>query len=195
MLLWSKFAVVVFGSLCIASGINFFLVPFKVLDGGLFGIALIINYLFGTNIGLVILLCSLPSFVLAWFRNRGMFYNSISGIVISTLLIEILTPMQYYFLYYIELKPISSAIIGGALIGTGLGVMLRYDISTGGTDLLAKLLAKRVSINVAVIIFALDGIIIGVGGWLLSGDTLILSALSVSSGGVATALTAWKEAH
>jgi uncharacterized membrane-anchored protein YitT (DUF2179 family) len=195
MLYGSKFAVVVFGSLCIASGINFFLVPFKVLDGGFFGIALIINYLFGANIGLVILLCSLPSFFIAWFRNRGMFYNSISGIIISTLLIEILTPLQYYFLYYIELTPISSAIIGGALIGTGLGVMLRYDISTGGTDLLAKLLAKRVSIHVAVIIFALDGIIIGVGGWLLSGDTLILSALSVSSGGVATALTAWKGAH
>lgn len=183
-----KYVIILLSSLLIAAGTNFFLVPYKILDGGIIGISLIINYISGIKIGLAILACSLPIFLLAWFREREIFYNSILGLLSSSFLIELLSPLQYHFLYYIELGSVSSAIIGGFLMGTGLGLMLRFKASTGGTDLLAKFIQRYIPLNVGVIIFLSDAVIIGAGGLLISKETFFHSILTIVSGGVATGL-------
>lgn len=192
MVLFRKYVIIVLGSLLIAIGTDFYLVPYKVLDGGVIGIALIINYMFGYRIGLVIFLCSIPVFVIAWVRNREIFYNSLTGMLVSSIFIELLAPFQYYFLYYIELGPLTSSMFGGFLLGTGLGLMLRFDTSTGGTDLLANLISKYVRLNVGVIIFLTDGIIIGMGGLLISWETFFYSVISIVSGGIATSICTLK---
>lgn len=184
----SKLVIILAGSLLIAVATNFLLVPYKILDGGIIGIALIINYLSGASIGLAILLCSLPVFLLAWLKERGLFYSSVLGLLASSALIELLSPLQYYFLYYIELGSVSSAIIGGFLMGTGLGLMLRFKASTGGTDLLARFISRAVPLNVGLIIFLTDALIIGTGGLLISKETFMHSLLTIFSGGVATGL-------
>ncbi|MNO23504.1 hypothetical protein D3C76_133070 [compost metagenome] len=183
-----KYAVILLASLLIAIGTNFFLVPYKILDGGIIGIALIINYMSGAKIGLAVLLCSLPVFLLAWLKERDIFYSSVLGLIVSSLLIELLAPLQYHFLYYVELGSISSAIIGGFLMGTGLGLMLRFKASTGGTDLLAKFIQRYIPLNLGVIIFLTDALIIGAGGLLISKETFFHSILTILSGGVATGL-------
>ena len=185
---YPKYVIILLASLLIAAGTNFFLVPYKILDGGIIGIALIINYISGIKIGLAIIVCSLPIFLLAWFREREIFYNSILGLLTSSFLIELLGPLQYHFLYYIELGSISSAIIGGFLMGSGLGLMLRFKASTGGTDLLAKFMKRYIPLNVGVIIFLTDFVIIGAGGLLISKETFFHSILTIISGGVATGL-------
>jgi uncharacterized membrane-anchored protein YitT (DUF2179 family) len=187
-----KFIAVLLGCLLIAIGINFFLMPFKVLDGGVIGIALIINYLFGLRVGLIMFLCSIPIFTLAWFYYRDMFYNSIYGLVISSLVIDLLQPFHYHYLYYVELTPFSSSVIGGFIIGTGIGIMLRYETSTGGTDLIAQFLSKSVTFNVGILVFVIDVIIISFGGLLLSTETFLLSILTITAGGVATSLCTLK---
>ncbi|WP_343043398.1 YitT family protein [Paenibacillus tengchongensis] len=188
-----KLVIILAGSLLIAAATNFLLVPYKILDGGIIGIALIINYLSGTSIGLAVLLCSLPVFLIAWYKERGLFYSSVLGLIASSALIELLSPLQFYFLYYIELGSVSSAIIGGFLMGTGLGLMLRFKASTGGTDLLAKLIKRYVPLNVGLIIFLTDAVIIGTGGLLISKETFLHSLLTIFSGGVATGLLTLNE--
>ncbi|WP_228745185.1 YitT family protein [Paenibacillus sp. S150] len=183
-----KYSIIVLASLLIAAGTNFFLVPYKILDGGIIGIALIINYMSGVKIGLAIILCSLPVFLLAWLKERDIFYSSVLGLMVSSLLIELLGPLQYHFLYYVELGSISSAVIGGFLMGSGLGLMLRFKASTGGTDLLAKFIKRYIPLNVGVIIFLTDALIIGAGGLLISKETFFHSTLTILSGGVATGL-------
>lgn len=184
----ARYAIILLGSLLIAAGTNFFLVPYKILDGGVIGIALIINYMSGAKIGLAIVLCSLPIFLLAWLKERDIFYNSVLGLLTSSFFIEVLGPLQYHFLYYIELGSISSAILGGFLMGSGFGIMLRFKASTGGTDLLAKFMKRYIPLNVGVIIFLTDFLIIGAGGLLISKETFLHSILTIFSGGVATGL-------
>lgn len=81
-------------------GDQFFLVPHKVLDGGVIGIALIANYVFDLHIGFVIILCSIPMFIAAWMLNREIFYNSLSGMLISSFVIDLLSPLQTDFLRF-----------------------------------------------------------------------------------------------
>lgn len=183
-----RFGVILIGSLLVATGTNFFLVPYKILDGGIIGIALIINYLFEVKIGIAILLCSFPIFLIAWRKERDIFFNSVLGLMTSSFLIELLGPLQYHFLYYFEFGSVSSAIIGGFLMGTGLGIMLRFKASTGGTDLLAQFIKKYLPLNLGLIIFLTDFIIIGAGGLLISKETFLHSILTIVAGGVATGL-------
>jgi uncharacterized membrane-anchored protein YitT (DUF2179 family) len=68
-----KMFVIFLGSFLLSIGINFFLVPFELLDGGIIGIGLIIKYLTGIKPGLAIVVLSLPIFALAWFYNRSYF--------------------------------------------------------------------------------------------------------------------------
>ena len=146
-------AAIILGSLLISVGINFFLMPFQILDGGLIGIALIINYLFGIKVGFIMFLCSIPIFILVWFHHSEMFYNSIFGLFFSSFVIDFLGQYRTHFLDYVDLTPFSSSLIGGFIVGTGIGIMLRYETSTGGTDLLAQYFLKWVSLNVGIIIF------------------------------------------
>ena len=61
---------IIVGSLLIAAGIDFYLVPYHIMDGGFIGVGLIFHYLFGFKIGNVIILCSIPVFLVSWYNER-----------------------------------------------------------------------------------------------------------------------------
>ncbi|MFV9510196.1 YitT family protein [Tepidibacillus sp. LV47] len=192
MLSLHKGLLIIVGSFILAIGINFFLVPYHILDGGVIGLALVVNYLTGFKVGLMIILLSFPIYLLAWFKSRAFFYNSLHGLLISSFFIDIVYPYTYYFHYYIHITPLESSIIGGLLVGIGIGIMLRAGASTGGLDLLAQFLAKRFSFNVGMIIFCMDATIISIGGLFIAKNNLLLSFITVLSVGIATTLITWK---
>ena len=179
-----KGIVIIIGSIFIALGINYFLVPYKVLDGGIIGIGLIVNYLWGLKAGLMIILFSIPIFLIAWFGYRDYFYNSLHGMFISSFFIDIFHPLKALF----HIDAVFSSIIGGILVGVGIGLMLKYKTSTGGTDLVAQFLSDRTGINVGVLIFLIDALVILSGGLLLSTDTLLLSVITILFVGITTSL-------
>ncbi len=181
-----KYLVIIIGSFFLAIGIHLFLMPHLILDGGLIGIALMINYLYGMRIGLVILLCSLPLFVCMWRFDREMVWDSMIGMMVSSFMIDVCAPFQYVFIYYVSLTALTSSLIGGLLLGLGFGLMLRYDTSTGGIDLLAQFLAKKMGWNMGIMILLSDAIIIGLGGILISLETLYYSLITIASGGFTT---------
>ncbi|AYA78495.1 hypothetical protein DOE78_11000 [Bacillus sp. Y1] len=185
-----KTGIVLLGSMLLSFGINFFLVPFEVLDGGIIGIGLIIKYLTGIQAGLVIILLSVPIFMLAWLYNKNYFYNSLHGMLISSFVIDLLASSQLLPSDMI-LHPIVSSILGGIFIGVGIGIMLRYETSTGGTDLIAQFISKFFNINVGMIIFVIDTVVISIGGWLISKDTFLLSILTVIIVGFFTSFCTW----
>jgi uncharacterized membrane-anchored protein YitT (DUF2179 family) len=173
--------------LLIAFGIDFFLMPNKVLDGGFIGIALIINYLFGTKVGLILVVCSIPVFIYTWWKDRAMFFHSMFGMISLSYFIDLFDP-YYPFGSAVSNYPFIASVAGGICIGIGFGVLLRYDTSTGGIDLLAKLMAKRLHLNVGVLILMMDAIVVIVGGLLFSKDTFFLSIATITAGGLATSL-------
>lgn len=181
---FAQYLAIIVGSLLIAAGIDFYLVPYHIMDGGFIGVGLIFHYLFGFKIGNVIILCSIPVFLVSWYNEREFPLGSLLGMLMSSFLTDLFEPYHYQ----IPLPPISSAIIGGGFVGSGLGIMLRHKVSTGGTDLLAHLVAKDTSINVGLLIFAVDIVVIGLGGMLITATSFILSALTITAGAIATIL-------
>ncbi|GKV69506.1 hypothetical protein NCCP2716_20040 [Sporosarcina sp. NCCP-2716] len=166
------------GSFLIACGLNGFLVPAGLMEGGALGISLIVHYTSGFKVGLTFLTISLPIFLMAWLWHRPFFYNGIHGMLASALIIDLLAPLQKTAGAF-PADPLSAALCGGILIGIGTGVLLRSGISIGGTDLLAQLLAKQLNVNAGLVILIFDLIIVSMGSLLIPGISLLLSAATV----------------
>ena len=180
-----KMAAMLLGSLLLSLGVNGFLVPYHLLDGGVIGLGLIIHYFYGWPTGLSIIVLSLPLYVLAWFFERRYFYYSLHGLIISSFCIDFFS----FINGKINIGILPSTIIGGLLVGIGIGLMLRYETSTGGTDLLAQLLTKFTSINIGIIIFLLDGLVITSGISVVGLEKFYYSLLTIICVGLMTTLT------
>ena len=171
------------GSLLVAIGVNVFLVPFELLDGGGLGISLIIHYALDVKVGLTFLIVSIPIFMLAWKYYRSFFYHGIHGMLLSSLIIDLLYPLHEIGRELVTV-PLVSAICGGIVIGTGIGIMLRHDISIGGTDLLAQMIARKLTINAGFVIFCVDILIVTIGSLVIPSIQLVLSFATVFFAGL-----------
>ncbi|MFZ7942206.1 MULTISPECIES: YitT family protein [Bacillaceae] len=184
-----KLAIIGFGSTLIGIGINGFILPFHLINGGIFGISLLLNYLWGFKAGITFILLNIPVYMFAYKSDPIYFFNGLIGAVISGFMIEFLLPLNGTF----ELPMMSSVILGAIIIGIGVGVMLRNHISPGGMDLLALLLAKWSKVNVGVIMVAIDAVIILTGLFLLRDVKLLYSLLIISIVGLlATIITSFR---
>ncbi|HLO13165.1 MAG TPA: YitT family protein [Pseudoneobacillus sp.] len=175
IIIFIKIVAILIGSLLIGTGINGFLVPHHLLDGGIVGLALILHYHYEFQVGICMILLSTPLCIFAWFLNRNLLYTSLQGLLVSSFSIDWLAPIQTYF----PLPIFISSLLGGAIIGVGIGLMLRYETSTGGTDLLAYIISRSSTINIGIMIFLLDGLVAIIGYNALGLKSFLYSALTI----------------
>ena len=137
------------------------LTPNHIAPGGLTGIAMVFNYLFGAPVGITSLLMNVPLFLIGYRAMGRVFaFRSLIAAVLFSVLIDILP------LPAVTLQPLLGAIFGGVLLGVGLGLILRGGATTGGTDMAARMLHSRFwqHISVGVILFAIDCISVAMAG-------------------------------
>lgn len=180
--IFQKLIAAIIGSLLLGIGINGFLVPNHLIDGGIIGIALILHYYFGLHTGMAMLFISIPICIFCSINERGYFFSSIQGLFISSLFIDLLSPLSTQF----SVSRLMGALLGGILIGTGVALLLKYETSTGGTDLLAKVISKAFSLDIAPIIIIIDGLIVIAGLTVLKMDNFLYSCLAIVTGGLTT---------
>lgn len=140
------------------------------------------KYAFQFRPGLTILCLSLPLYIYAFFSFKSYFYNGLHGLFISSFFIDLFHPLANYSIFSIEM----SAILGGLLIGTGVSLLLLVQASTGGGDLLALMIAKVSHLNVGLVIFFIDTIVILTGSILIRETTMIYSFLLITVIGITT---------
>lgn len=182
--MFKRFIILVIGSILIGIGINLYFVPYHFLDGGMIGIGLIFHYWFGFKPGLTIILLSIPLYVIAFFKDRTLFYNSIHGLWLSSFMIDFF----YQWYDFSNLPPLFSALVGGTLVGVGIGLMLRSDSATGGTDLFAQLISKGFGLNAGKLIFAIDSMVLLVGWPIIGMESFLYSLFAISTVGFFTTI-------
>jgi len=163
----------VIGSILLGIGINGFLVPHHLLEGGIIGIALILHYYFDFHAGLLSALLSIPLVLYAWVKDRAQFHGSVYGMIVTAIFIDLFAPYQFSLPIWL------SAILGGAICGIGVGLMLRYKTSTGGTDLIAYFISKATLLNVGLLIAIMDVFIVLLGYQTLGLQSVVYSAITI----------------
>lgn len=154
-------SLIILGSIIYALGTHCFVSPAEIAPGGASGIALMANFLFGLPIGTITLIINIPLLILAWFyvSKRFVFNTSIACIISAIILDGIVVPFvpQYAGDRFI------GSLFGGVVVGMGMALIFMAGSTTGGSDIVGKLLQKKaphVSMGRALLI--IDGIILGI---------------------------------
>ncbi|SMQ81877.1 Uncharacterised 5xTM membrane BCR, YitT family COG1284 [Bacillus sp. OV166] len=179
-----KLAIIGFGSTMIGIGINGFILPLHLINGGFLGISLLLKYIWGFKTGITFIFLNIPVYMFAFKSDPIYFINGVIGALCTGLMIELFMPLNGIF----HLPILSSVIVGAVIIGSGVGVMLRNHISPGGMDLVALIIAKWSKVNVGVIMFAMDAVIIITGLFLLQDVKLFYSLIIVAIVGLLASL-------
>ena len=141
--LWHRYGWIlktVFGSAVYALGFALFLQPHDMSPGGISGLALIIVELLGFGrVGLLTILINMPLFLLGGMKiGKRFFMGSLLGMFLSSVLID-----AFAGLGLAAPEPFLGVIYGGVLCGFGLGVVFVSGTSTGGSDILVRLLKLK----------------------------------------------------
>ena len=138
-----RFLTLTVGAFIVAFALECILLPNKVIDGGVIGISMMINYLTHANLGLVIFLLNLPFIFLAWTNLGKMFvlqtFFSVSMLALATNLFE-----NYHNAVILD-ELLLVVIFGGIILGFGVGLILRNSASLDGTEILSIKLSKKFS--------------------------------------------------
>lgn len=154
-------AVYILGGVLYSISVNCFLSKNQILNGGFTGFATVTNYLFGLPIGTVIFLLNIPLFIIS-YKKLGMRFvlSSFWATFIMSALIDI---GDFLPVYRGDL--LLASLFGGVLSGAGLGLIFINGATTGGTDIIAKLIGlKYPHISLGKTIFLVDLAIITLGG-------------------------------
>lgn len=161
------------GAAITALAINIFLVPYKIAPGGLSGLATVLYYLSNGKlpVGAVMLAINVPLFLLGYkFIGRHFFIRTVYGTVILSVIIDLTEKVTTDFAKKLLVDSSSTgaapdillySIIGGFLSGIGLGIVLKMEATTGGTELAAKLLARPFNkLTIGQLLWWIDALII-----------------------------------
>lgn len=154
-------AVFILGGVLYSIAINCFLSKNQILNGGFTGFATVVNFLFGLPIGTVILILNIPLFIIS-YKKLGMRFvlSSFWATFIISALIDI---GDFLPVYNGDL--LLASLFGGVLSGAGLGIIFINGATTGGTDIIAKLVGLRYPhISLGKSIFLMDLAVITLGG-------------------------------
>lgn len=160
---------IAFGCVAFALGFDLFLDPNNLNAGGISGLAMVFSHWIGAgSVGTLTILMNLPLFVLGGIKiGKKFFWGSLLGMVLSSVLLDVfsLIPAPHT-------EPLIGALYGGVMCGFGIGLVFVAGASTGGSDIIVRLLKFRwANVPIGVINICFDicvAVLTGLAFWDLS---------------------------
>ncbi|MBE0651941.1 MAG: YitT family protein [Bacteroidales bacterium] len=157
------YSLIVIGSFILASGFVLFITPYKIVPGGVYGISIIIHYLFNTPVGMVALAFDIPLTIIGLKILGPRFgIKTVLGFVLTAFFNDGIT----YFYGYKPLvvgDALLSSIFGGLFLGVGLGLIFKSKATSGGSDIIAMIISKYTRLPVGQLMIMVDSTIVLLG--------------------------------
>ncbi|MGG1515295.1 YitT family protein [Paenibacillus oryzisoli] len=162
------------GAVLMSVGLEIFLVPNRIIDGGITGISIIVSYLTQLPIGLFLTLFNLP-FLFIGYKLIGKTFalSTLFAILVMSAGTEILHPVKE-----LTNDPLLAAVFGGIILGVGVGLVIRFGGSLDGTEIVAILVSKKIPFSVGEIVMFFNVFILGSAGFVYSWDRAMYSLIA-----------------
>ena len=161
------------GSIITAVGLQFFLLPNHMIDGGVTGVSILVARLSGLPLGLFLILLNIP-FVILGFKKFGKEFAAYSTIGIITLALLTFIHVPHGFTDV----PILAAIFGGIVVGIGVGMVVRFGGIIDGADTIAVLIDRVTVFSIGEAIMAINGVIITLSGFVFGWEQALYSLIA-----------------
>lgn len=163
------------GTFIVAVALEMFLLPNKIIDGGVIGISMMVSYVTKLNLGLLIFCINIPFLLLA-YKTLGRKF--VINTFIATAMLSVATNLV------VNLKPVTgdlllATVFGGILLGLGVGLILRNNASLDGTEMLSIMISKMINIvSVGELLMGMNLFVYGAAGFLFGWDRALYSILT-----------------
>ncbi|MCD4774350.1 MAG: YitT family protein [Bacteroidales bacterium] len=158
-----NYSMIVIGSFILAAGFVLFITPYRIVPGGVYGISIVLHYMIGTPVGLVALAFDIPLTIIG-IKVLGPRFGvkTVIGFVLTAVFVDSLT----YFYGEAPLvvgDALLSSIFGGVFVGFGLGLIFKAKATSGGSDIVAMIIAKYTKMPLGQLMILVDSAIVFVG--------------------------------
>ncbi len=185
----SDYLLITLGALLQALAIRLFLVPGHLLNGGISGLAQLINYYTGFPIGVMILVGNIPLLVLGWRHLGGRRFAirtayAVAAISVFTDGLVLLIPANG-----LATDIVLNTLYGGVISGVGYGLVYRGHATSGGTDILVRIISNWRAIPLSQSYLITDSLVMLLGGLTYSWRNALYAIIMLFISGIAAEIT------
>lgn len=158
-----SYSLILIGAFILAAGFVFFITPYKLVPGGVFGVGIVLYHLLGIPVGLTGLVFNIPLTIIGIKLLGPRFgVKTVVGFVLTSVFID---GLAYFVgdMALVEDDALLSSIFGGVLIGFGLGLIFKAKASSGGTAILSQIVTKYTRMPLGQTLIIIDSIIVLLG--------------------------------
>nr|WP_050979726.1 YitT family protein [Fictibacillus macauensis] len=162
------------GAALFSVGLEIFLVPNNIIDGGIVGISIILSSVTPLSLGVLLILLNLP-FLFLGYKQIGKTF------AFSTLYAVIIMSIGTFFLNPVPVltdDPLLASVFGGVILGVGVGMVIRYGGSMDGTEILAVLFNTKTPFSVGEVVMFFNLFILGSAGFVFGWDRAMYSLIA-----------------
>ncbi|MGG3468964.1 YitT family protein [Neobacillus pocheonensis] len=172
--IFQRILLITIGAILMAVGLEIFLVPNNVIDGGITGISIMLSYLTGWKIGIFLFILNIPFFFIGYKQIGKTFaLSTLYGIIILSITTTLLHPVPAF-----TQDILLATVFGGIVLGIGVGIVIRYGGSLDGTEILAILFNNKLPFSVGEIIMFFNLFILGSAGFVFTWDRAMYSLIA-----------------
>lgn len=184
------YGLILIGALVQALAMRLFLVPAELVSGGVSGIAQIINSFTAWPIGLMVLVGNIPLFVLGWRYLGGLRFALRTAVAIASF--SLFTDLLVYFIppQGVTHDLVLNSVYGGVMLGVGLGIVYRGRGTSGGSDILGRVLNHRLGISISQAYLITDTLVVLGGGFAYGWENALYGLVVIYVSGLAAEATA-----
>ncbi|WP_374193689.1 YitT family protein [Bacillus sp. ISL-75] len=169
-----RILLITLGATLMAVGLEIFLVPNNVIDGGITGISIMLSYVTGWKLGIFLFILNIPFFFIGYKQIGKTFaLSTLYGIIILSIGTTLLHPVPAF-----TQDILLATVFGGIVLGIGVGIVIRYGGSLDGTEILAILFNKKLPFSVGEIIMFFNLFILGCAGFVFTWDRAMYSLIA-----------------
>jgi len=169
-----RILLITLGAALMAVGLEIFLVPNNVIDGGITGISIMLSYVTGWKLGMFLFILNIPFFFIGYKQIGKTFaLSTLYGIIILSIGTTLLHPVPAF-----TQDILLATVFGGIVLGIGVGLVIRYGGSLDGTEILAILFNKKLPFSVGEIIMFFNLFILACAGFVFTWDRAMYSLIA-----------------
>lgn len=164
----------ILGCALVSIGLEIFLVPNGLVDGGVVGMSIMASHVSGLPLGLFTFLFNVPFFILG-YKHIGKTFTicTLFSVICLSIGVSVLHPVPG-----ITHDILLAAVFGGVIMGAGVGLIIRNGGSLDGTEIVAIILDKRVSFSIGEIVMFFNLFILGISSLIFGWDKAMYSLLA-----------------
>lgn len=181
----SDYGLLLLGALVQAFAMRLFLVPGQLVSGGISGAAQIITHFVKFPIGVMVLIGNIPLFILGWRYLGGPRFALRTAMAVTAF--AIFTDLLILFIPAsgVTGDNVLNSLFGGVLLGVGLGLVYRGQGTSGGSDILGRILNHRFGISISQSYLITDTIVVLAGGFAFSWEKALYGMVVIYVSGIA----------